>query len=89
MANIYIDVAELPARLHDVAGWLRRGDAVFVTDGLKPAFRLVEADEKITVPRPATEGAKPRVLGMHAGAAVVPPDFNDPLPAEFWSGESK
>ena len=23
MANIYIDVNELPVRLHDIAGWLR------------------------------------------------------------------
>jgi antitoxin (DNA-binding transcriptional repressor) of toxin-antitoxin stability system len=89
MANIYIDVNELPLRMHDIAGWLRRGDAVFVTDSLKPAFQLVPADANTTVPRPPTEGIKPRVLGLHAGAAVVSSDFNDPLPDEFWSGESK
>jgi hypothetical protein len=32
--------------------------------------------------------AKPRVLGMHPGSMVAAPDFDDPLPDEFWLGQS-
>ncbi|MFL5342496.1 MAG: addiction module protein [Gemmataceae bacterium] len=31
---------------------------------------------------------KPRVLGLHAGMYEVAPDFDEPLPDEFWLGDS-
>lgn len=30
---------------------------------------------------------RPRVLGLHLGAAEMCDDFNDPLPDSFWLGE--
>jgi antitoxin (DNA-binding transcriptional repressor) of toxin-antitoxin stability system len=30
---------------------------------------------------------KERVLGLHAGKMWISPDFDDPLPDEFWLGE--
>ena len=30
---------------------------------------------------------KPRVMGLNAGAMITAPNFNDPLPDEFWLGE--
>lgn len=30
---------------------------------------------------------KARILGMHPGSMVMAPDFNDPLPDEFWLGK--
>jgi len=30
---------------------------------------------------------KQRTLGMHPGSMVMAPDFNDPLPDEFWLGK--
>ncbi len=33
--------------------------------------------------------AKPRVFGKFRGRYTVPEDFNDPLPDDFWAGESK
>ena len=32
------------------------------------------------------ESAKQRIAGMHAGAWELAPDFDDPLPDEFWLG---
>lgn len=28
-----------------------------------------------------------RVLGLHRGVAWISPDFDDPLPEEFWTGK--
>lgn len=30
----------------------------------------------------------PRVLGLHQGMGWIREDFNDPLPDNFWTGES-
>lgn len=29
----------------------------------------------------------PRVAGLHTGQVEMSPDFNEPLPDEFWTGE--
>lgn len=80
MATLTIDVNELPARYAEAVEHARRGDEVLITAAGQPSARLVP------LPAPAT---RPRVLGMHAGATTLPPDFNEPLPAEFWSGGSQ
>jgi len=40
-------------------------------------------------PPPAQEKADefPPIPGLHAGLVWISPDFNDPLPDEFWLGE--
>ena len=34
-----------------------------------------------------TSTLRPRVLGLHLGAAEMSDDFDDPLPDAFWLGE--
>jgi len=43
----------------------------------------------IKAPSPVEETAPdyPRIPGLHAGLVWISPDFNDPLPDEFWLGE--
>jgi prevent-host-death family protein len=31
---------------------------------------------------------EPRIAGLHAGTSGMSEDFDDPLPDEFWTGES-
>lgn len=36
---------------------------------------------------PESANPKPRVFGLHAGMWEVAPDFDAPLPDEFWLGK--
>lgn len=36
----------------------------------------------------AQQEKRPRILGMHPGAIWISDDFTDPLPDEFWFGET-
>jgi hypothetical protein len=49
-----------------------------LTERYCTAFTLAERGEKVIVTAP------PRIPGMHPGSMVMAPDFNDPLPDEFW-----
>jgi hypothetical protein len=80
MAKIMLDVYEFPDRSRDVFAWLKAGDRVVLTVRGKPTFRLSLAKD---ASEPSGD-LPPRVLGMHPGAMVMAPDFNDPLP-EDWS----
>ncbi len=31
---------------------------------------------------------KPRVMGLNPGAMIMAPNFNDPMPDEFWLGDT-
>lgn len=79
MATLTIDISELPGRYAEALSRAGQGDEVVVTSTGQPAARLVP------MPQPAT---KPRILGMHPGSMVMAPDFDDPLPDDFWLGES-
>lgn len=49
-----------------------QGNEVVITKNDLPFVRLV----------PATE---PRIANLHKGAMQMKPDFNEPLPDEFWA----
>jgi antitoxin (DNA-binding transcriptional repressor) of toxin-antitoxin stability system len=72
-----IDLSELPARLNEALAIVASGREVLLTDGAKPRARLVPCG-----------GTGPRVPGLHAGAIQVGPDFDAPLPDDFWVGQS-
>jgi prevent-host-death family protein len=79
MATLTIDVNDLPARYAEAVARAAQGEEVVVTSAGQPPARLVP------VPAPVT---RPRVLGMHPGSMTMAPDFDAPLPDEFWLGES-
>jgi antitoxin (DNA-binding transcriptional repressor) of toxin-antitoxin stability system len=70
-----IDVRELPARLSEALAIVSSGREVLLTDGHTPRARLV----------PCAESGR-RVPGLHANAIEVAPDFDAPLPDDFWIG---
>lgn len=78
MPLIQIDVNDLPAQLTNIVAQAEAGDEVVVTQNGSPMVKL----------SPIVVAKKPRVFGLHPGAMVMAPDFDDPLPDEFWLGES-
>lgn len=50
-----------------------QGNEVIITKDDMPLVRLVPV-------------AEPRVADLHKGAMKMKPDFNEPLPDEFWLG---
>jgi antitoxin (DNA-binding transcriptional repressor) of toxin-antitoxin stability system len=72
-----IDIRELPARLEEALALASAGGEVILLDGSIPRARLVPFGP-----------APPRVAGLHPGALQAAPDFDAPLPDDFWAGAS-
>jgi antitoxin (DNA-binding transcriptional repressor) of toxin-antitoxin stability system len=72
-----IDIRELPARLDEAVALASAGREVVLLDGSTPRARLVPFG-------PTAPGA----AGLHPGAIQPAPDFDAPLPDEFWAGSS-
>lgn len=72
-----IDIRELPARLDEALALASAGREVILLDGPTPRARLVPF-----APAP------PRAAGLHPGAFQPAPDFDAPLPDDFWAGQS-
>jgi antitoxin (DNA-binding transcriptional repressor) of toxin-antitoxin stability system len=74
--NTTMDIRELPSRLDEAIAVTSAGGEVTLTDGAIVRARLVP------VKSPATQ----RTPGLHAGAIQASPDFDSPLPDDFWTG---
>ncbi len=70
-----IDIGDLPARLDEALAIVAAGEEVVLLDGPTPRARLVPNV------RPGQ-----RAAGLHAGAIQPAPDFDAPLPDDFWAG---
>jgi antitoxin (DNA-binding transcriptional repressor) of toxin-antitoxin stability system len=71
-----IDIRELPARLGEALAIVSSGREVLLTDGATARARLVPC-----------AGPGLREPGLHAGAIQAAPDFDAPLPDDFWAGQ--
>jgi antitoxin (DNA-binding transcriptional repressor) of toxin-antitoxin stability system len=74
MLTKQIDVKEAQVRLQELLSQIASGVEWILTDGLTPVARLVPISS--------------RVAGLHAGAIWTSPDFDEPLPEEFWTGNA-
>jgi antitoxin (DNA-binding transcriptional repressor) of toxin-antitoxin stability system len=72
-----IDIRELPARLDEAIALASAGGEVILLDGSTPRARLVPLGS-----------APSRAAGLHPGALLPAPDFDAPLPDDFWAGSS-
>jgi antitoxin (DNA-binding transcriptional repressor) of toxin-antitoxin stability system len=71
-----IDIRELPARLDEALAVASAGGEVILLDGSTPRARLVPLGS-----------TAPRTAGLHPGALQATPDFDAPLPDDFWAGQ--
>ncbi len=76
-----VDVNDAQGRLRELVELAKAGDEVVIAEGATPVARLTAI-----VPAPEPPGS--RVAGLHRGAAWVSEDFDQPLPDEFWAGNS-
>jgi prevent-host-death family protein len=78
--NTTIEIQDARDRLPELVREAARGADVVLTDAGVPIARLAA----ISHPCPAA-----RIPGLHAGEPYwMSDDFNEPLPDEFWLGES-
>jgi antitoxin (DNA-binding transcriptional repressor) of toxin-antitoxin stability system len=75
MSNTVVEVRDLPKRFAEVIALIASGGEVVVTEGSVPRARLV-----------ALTPGQVRRAGLHPGAITTEPDFDEPLPDEYWSG---
>lgn len=72
-----IDIRELPDRFAELVAQAGTGMHVIVTESGTP--------KAVLAPLPPVP--KQRIPGLHAGAIQIAPDFDAPLPDEFWTGQ--
>lgn len=77
-----VDFQELPARLNEIIALANAGQEVVLTEHGTAKAKLVPLSNEA-----AKAPSEPRTLGLRPGAIILAPDFNDPLPDEFWMGE--
>ena len=75
MTTITVDVQKTDQKLKDLLVQVVAGKEVIFKQGGQLIARLVPAGK--------------RIAGLHAGAARISPDFDKPLPDEFWMGDAK
>jgi len=73
-----VDVREAQVHLQDLLSQVLAGKEIVLTEGNSPVARLVPVDSITT----------PRMPGLHSGAIWTSPDFDEPLPEEFWTGNA-
>ena len=78
METKLIDVKTEDVPLQKLLELIASGLDVVLTEGKSPVARVVAISPKVN-----TE----RILGLHTGKMWISPDFDNPLPDEFWLGE--
>jgi len=76
MATKTIDLHEDKPQLSELLPLVTAGTEIILTEGDTPVARLI----------PFSAALGTRVPGLHAGAVWISPDFDTPLPDEFWTG---
>ena len=78
MTTQTVDVREAQSRFTELVSSVSSGTEVILTQNNLPIARLT----------PVNVAAMKRVAGLHHGTIWISPDFNDPLPENFWTGEA-
>ena len=73
-----VDIHDVVKQLEQWISLVATGTEIILTDGSKPLARLVPLGQQPT----------PRIPGLHPGAITTSDDFDDPLPDEFWTGNT-
>jgi prevent-host-death family protein len=78
MTTKTVDIHEAQTRFTELLSSVTGGTEVIFTQNNLPVARLT----------PLNVAAMQRVPGLHHGAIWISPDFNAPLPDNFWTGEA-
>jgi antitoxin (DNA-binding transcriptional repressor) of toxin-antitoxin stability system len=76
MTTKSVEIHEAQHHLAELVAQAATGTDIILLDGQTPRARLVP------IPPPVVQ----RVPGLHAGSITISPDFDQPLPDEFWMG---
>lgn len=77
MSTKTIDIQEAQHQLLELIDQVIIGTEIILVDGTMPRARLV----------PITQTPSQRIPGLHLGSMIASPDFDDPLPDNFWMGD--
>lgn len=77
MKTKLLDVKTEDVPLQKLLELVASGLDVVLAEGKSPVARVVAVPRKVKTQR---------ILGLHAGKMWISPDFDDPLPDEFWLG---
>jgi antitoxin (DNA-binding transcriptional repressor) of toxin-antitoxin stability system len=78
MSTKIVTVQEVKDHLLELIGLVEKGEEVVITHDDQPKVKLV----------PIVKPPQKRVFGQHRGQVWMSPDFDDPLPDDFWLGGS-
>jgi antitoxin (DNA-binding transcriptional repressor) of toxin-antitoxin stability system len=78
MSTKIVTVQEAEGRLLELIALVEQGEEVVITYDDQPKVKLV----------PLVKPSPKRVFGQHRGQIWMSPDFDDPLPDDFWLGGS-
>jgi antitoxin (DNA-binding transcriptional repressor) of toxin-antitoxin stability system len=73
-----IEVRDLSERVEELLALTAAGEEVILVSDSQPRAKLI----------PIPQESRKRIAGLHPGAMVMTPDFDAPLPEEFWMGNS-
>jgi len=76
MTTKSVEIHEAQQQLAELVAQAATGTEIILLDGQTPRARLV----------PIMPHVVQRVPGLHAGSITMSPDFDQPLPDDFWSG---
>ncbi len=71
MTTITVDVQKTDQKLKELLTQVAAGKEVIFKQGGELVARLIPVGK--------------RIAGLHAGAATISPDFDEPLSDEFWT----
>jgi len=69
-----VDIKKKPPDLKALLSLVAEGTEIVLTDNNTPIARLVQIGK--------------RVAGLHAGDILIGKNFDEPLPDEFWTGNT-
>lgn len=74
-----VTLTEAKNSFDDLINLAESGEEVFITRGKMPKIKLVVVDDK----------PKKRIFGQHRGKVWISPDFDTPLPDNFWGTDKQ
>jgi antitoxin (DNA-binding transcriptional repressor) of toxin-antitoxin stability system len=74
MSSTIVTVEEAEARLLELIGLAEQGEDIVIAHENQPKVKLV----------PISQVPQKRVFGQHRGKIWMSPDFDEPLPEDFW-----